>query len=812
MKSQRDIELEMYYGGIDRAQAMMGRAEEKGRASTNPYASGILSDFVLPIASALKIELDAKRAGPRHAAAALLCNLDLEAVSFLTVRATINLCMQGEPVNMRTVATAIGRAVHAELVLDQIAADNPELYHTLDRDLARRQSRDERHRLTVMRMQAEKNGIKLVEWPLGARQQVGLFLLGLLQGAGMVEIEALRYERGKYAPQGVTLSFSVMEQITSVKGFVSISMPMYGPCIELPKDWTTAYDGGYHTNELRRAHPCLIRHPLARSELYRNHSMPVVLDAVNALQRTPWAVNGRMLDVMVELSQTANVGEVAALADMPKPEQPEWLPQMLAPKETWPEEYQTEFKAWKRKMSEWHTQRKLAGIRFGRFAVAVRMARMYREYERLYFVYFADSRGRLYPTTTGINPQGSDMQKALIHFADGLPLDTPEAIRWFHVHGANKWGFDKATLAERQQWVVDRQDQIISFADDPLGNLGWREAGDPLQFLAWCFEYAAWVRDTDNSFVSRIPISMDGSCNGLQNLSALLRDEVGGQATNLTDNTVMEDIYRRVAEAATERMNSAPYKNAAKERIRLMWLAHGITRSFVKRAVMTTPYGVTKRSAIDYVVEDTLKRGEGPPFEQAERVLAASVLMDHAWPAIGDIVVKGVQCMEWLKKGARTVLKNLDPEREPIISWISPSGFPAAQSYYEESIHQIKTKIAGGMRLKMRCETEAPDADRHSSGFAPNFVHSLDAAHLHLTARAAQAAGIQGLAMIHDDYGTHAANSDKLYRIIREQFARMYSEHDPLADLMARYPCLVNPPAKGSLDIEEVKRSEFFFS
>lgn len=29
---------------------------------------------------------------------------------------------------------------------------------------------------------------------------------------------------------------------------------------------------------------------------------------------------------------------------------------------------------------------------------------------------------------------------------------------------------------------------------------------------------------------------MDGSCNGLQNLSALFRDEIGGQATNLTAN------------------------------------------------------------------------------------------------------------------------------------------------------------------------------------------------------------------------------------------------------------------------------------
>jgi DNA-directed RNA polymerase len=34
-------------------------------------------------------------------------------------------------------------------------------------------------------------------------------------------------------------------------------------------------------------------------------------------------------------------------------------------------------------------------------------------------------------------------------------------------------------------------------------------------------------------FVSHLPVAFDGSCNGLQNYSMMLRDEVGGAATNL---------------------------------------------------------------------------------------------------------------------------------------------------------------------------------------------------------------------------------------------------------------------------------------
>jgi len=66
--------------------------------------------------------------------------------------------------------------------------------------------------------------------------------------------------------------------------------------------------------------------------------------------------------------------------------------------------------------------------------------------------------------------------------------------------------------------------------------------------------------------------------------------------------------------------------------------------------------------------------------------------------------------------------------------------------------------------------------------------------------------------MIHDDYGTHAANSQRLYEIIRRQFVAMYDNNDPIADLCLRYSCLPKPPAKGTLDIREVLKSDFFFS
>ena len=91
-------------------------------------------------------------------------------------------------------------------------------------------------------------------------------------------------------------------------------------------------------------------------------------------------------------------------------------------------------------------------------------------------------------------------------------------------------------------------------------------------------------------------------------------------------------------------------------------------------------------------------------------------------------------------------------------------------------------------------------------------MHSLDAAHLHLTTADASRNGINALAMIHDDYGTHAADAQQLFEIIRKQFVAMYLACDPPAMLAEKYPCISPPPEKGQLDIMEVLESDFFFS
>ena len=814
LKTQREIEDHMYFGGIKRAEGSMNKAEDQGRAHQNPYAKELFREYVLPLAESIKSDTEAKRAGRRQAHVMLLSGLDPEAVSFLAIRTAVSNLLAAKPVNHHSLAYAMGSTVHNELVLSQLQHEAPELYRTLAQDFGRRMSKSERHRMTVFVMQAKKAGIDITKWDIGSREQVGFYLLGLLESAGLLVLGSELRKGYKYTHREVHLAPEVVERIDKIKAYVSVTMPIFGPCVEPPLDWDYEVVGGYHTHFMQRANRSLVHGRRSARMLGQTTNMPVVYAAVNALQRTAWAVNVRMLNTVLAVAKEFSTKEIVSLADTPAPAKPEWLKEdwTKAPKEEWPEPRLAEFKQWKRETTEWHTQRKLMGARYARFYSCTRTADMFKDYPAIYFVHFADSRGRLYPLTTGLSPQGSDLSKALIHFSKAKPLTDSNAVLWFHVQGANKWGFDKATLEERMAWVVERSDMLCTFADDPINNQGWLEAGDPLQFLAWCFEYAEFVRNPD-TFVSHLPISMDGSCNGLQNLSAMFRDEVGGAATNLTNNKVMRDIYADVAAAATKRL-AAMELTGDEATMRDKWIAHGISRKAVKRSVMTTPYGVTERTATLYVVDDYLRENLGPTFDPSEYRKAAQLLMSAVWPAIGDVVVKGREAMDWLRKSARTIMKERkkDDETSETIQWQTPSGFPACQDYYETEMHRINTWLHGPVKIAVYSETSEPDAARHANGLAPNFVHSLDAAHLHLTTADAWANGIDSLAMIHDDYGTHAADAQLLYDTLRKQFVAMYLAFDPAEAFAAKYPCVAAPPAKGALDIMDVLESKFFFS
>jgi DNA-directed RNA polymerase len=609
-----------------------------------------------------------------------------------------------------------------------------------------------------------------------------------------------------------------MEVIDSVKDLVEVTTPYHMPFVEQPKDWVAFNDGGYHTPEMRAYLPYCVNLQRSRTQIrdeYLSHPeyTEAVRATINKLQSVPWQVNREILGAIKEMAARGiDTDEIVHQAERPKPKQPLWLVEGMTKEDMTPEQL-AEFAEWKRRMRDWYEDMKLRGTKWGRFYTARRMADKFAEFDRIYFLYQADFRGRLYAITTGISPQGSDLSKALLRFANGKPLDTPEAVRWFKINIANKFGVDKVSYDDRVKWVDERHQFLVAMGNDYLGNRGWLEADCPLQALAACMEYARWTaaKEAGTVFLSHLPVGLDGSCNGLQHFSAMLRDEIGGKATNLLGGDKPNDIYGQVA-AVTQRKLESLDPAQLKERdvsICARWVAHGINRSIVKRSVMTLPYGSTRFSAADYIVKDYLNHGGCVEFTKAEYQAAGNFLSFHVWDSIGEVVVAARSAMDWLQRAAVSILRDSTRGQQMAnISWITPSGFRVFQVYDEYDLMVINSKLMGGVRIKVGVLGDSPALNSHKNGLSPNFVHSMDASHLHMCTMACPELD---LAMIHDDYGTHAADAQTLFTRIRETFVRMYEEHDPLAAFHSSYPFLPAVPARGSLDIREVLASPYFF-
>src|SRR5690606_11525700 len=104
---------------------------------------------------------------------------------------------------------------------------------------------------------------------------------------------------------------------------------------------------------------------------------------------------------------------------------------------------------------------------------------------------------RVYPISSWFSPQGHDLSRGLLEFADGKPIDR-EGARWLAIHGINSLGVTPEgarvaamTFDERIEWVISHSTDIVEAARNPTEVTWSAEADDPWQFLAFCMEWDA---------------------------------------------------------------------------------------------------------------------------------------------------------------------------------------------------------------------------------------------------------------------------------------------------------------------------------
>ena len=413
-----------------------------------------------------------------------------------------------------------------------------------------------------------------------------------------------------------------------------------------------------------------------------------------------------------------------------------------------------------------------------------------------YLTYNCDKRGRVF-AIPHLHYQREDHVRGLIRFANGLPLGR-DGLEWLEIHCANCEGStDKDAWSERLRWTrINRRRRIERIAADPKNTFHlWRDADKPFAFVAACRELsAAWQNPTQ--FKTYLPIGFDGSANGLQHLALLARDEEAARLVNLTGSDAPQDVYGVVADQVMLALKADNRDQALAWREILEPLDARQLRKLFKSPVMTYAYSVTDDGMADKIIEGyegVFKGVNWLPARGAALFLAKLVR----------------EACDQVLPGPARVMKNIQSlaeyctERDRILEWRTVTEFPVGNRYHWPDIKKVdltvdgvrvRPKVADGVTSKIKAQ-KARDAS------SPNFVHSLDAAHLARVVLTANEEDIKDVLTVHDSFACLAPKVRHFHQIIRREMLMLYCWYDPLGNL-----CLRNtdgpssPVGRGTLD------------
>ena len=814
--SQRhDAQLELEALSMEMGIARYNEAlQEHGNAGLPP-GQQLIKAAMQPMEEALKGWLKETAEGLASRSASVFYFIDqLAPVATTWITAHTVVSMLHERPSLAKAGLALASQMEAAVNIETIAKEHPRLAQRAAEKMSKQGSTS--NRMLFIRRAGALADVKVVHWDDSVRVRIGALLIQLFsESTGLVAIETVPIGQGRTSTL-VRPTESCREWLENSHARCELLAPVRMPMVSPPRDWTNPFNGGYLTPKLRQ--PLVKTRNRGYLTELKEWDMPWVYAAVNALQATEWAVNEPLYDTIKHLWEARSIlGGI--------PERTDGDPEL--PNKTWAEGETPEkeqLQAWKVEAAKvWEAHAKAASKRSQLVQKLYVAEKMMEHGNRFHYVYNMDWRGRLYPVAASLSPQGDDLSKSLLHFAQCVPLGTDGAY-WLAIHGANSFGIDKVSFEERIRWVEEHEELITETGRDPLSTVQWwgelKENGEPklespFCFVAFCIEWARLQAHVDSGkaqedFMSCLPVAFDGSCNGLQNFSAMLRDPVGGAATGLVPGERPADIYSEVARAAQAIIDrDAADPESEHHLVAQRWVGK-MSRRLAKRNTMTVPYGVTRRGMRDQLYKELEESRAVHRSEDAGYLSACN------YEAIGTVVVAARRAMDWLKEAAKVAASNELPVR-----WVTPAGLLVVQDYRVE-LGEMTNFVTLGRRFRLLIQKTGDKLNtrKQALGISPNYVHSLDAAHLMRTVLFCAQDGMEDFAMIHDSYGCHAGHATRLRDNLREAFVQQYSApvlqqfRDELAEqlpeeLREKLPPL---PEMGTLDLEQVRQSEYFFA
>ncbi len=720
-----------------------------------------------------------------------LCSDDADVITYIILTKTLNNIASGKT-STTNLATNISKGLMDMAGDKHIKEGDPKLYAYLGREF-RRATAKRKRMLIDKHISKLKNEDDVDTRALYLQSGVVLLKLIELSGANLFE-RVLVYDKHKHKKYIMRFSTNAQRIMSSID---STELAMYSiimkPLVVPPKPWTSRYNGGMYKLKTH-----LLTSSYATRKL-KERDITKILPVVNKMQETSWRVNHRMLTLISTIFETdLRIGKIPPYVVRT------WKDIVSRPKGRVSKE-------------EWHAFNKRRqevmidlDSEFGErleLLYAIGASRELLKYDKFWFAYQLDYRGRLYPMTSYLNLLKGKFVKSLLEFGEGQYLNT-DGKYWLSIHLANTYGLDKAPYNERLEWVIDNYDLINKVADDSLEwrNL-WENADSPYEFVAACQAYV----DALNGEKVYLPIQLDATCSGIQMYSGLLRDEVGGLSVNVIGHT-RQDIYQQVANKANSLFEANEYdpiisytksdgelcsvltETTAKS------LRGQVFRQLVKRPTMTVPYNVSRYGMSEQIYDELkILEEEGKAFWSGDTWVANRLLTTAIHTSIYSIV-------DGARKG-RDYLVALGKLWDEPARWYTPIyGFPVIQQTYKRKEKRIQTLYGV---LIIWIEGEKHDKRRQANQIAPNYIHCIDSTVLLGVVDRTEGS----IGTVHDCFLVPPNQGYEVQQHYKEAYVETM-EADPLRLIQQQLDPEgeVEFPEYGSLDLQDVYDSEYIIS
>lgn len=733
-----------------------------------------------------------------------------------------------------TLASKINTALHKNYIMMKLKQQHPKLYSYIEREYKKRGKGYIHSRKTKLgMMKASLNEEFLSKETLRVATQ--LIDLVLLSGCNLLQKRVIYVKKNR---QKTVLEFTdeAFQIILRNRETIALTYRKYPIFVIPPVDWSKMKGSmGYYSEDLYKGYAIKVWGSNRKLLLQFTDKKPMTryLDVLNKIQATKWRINKRVYEVIKKVMDE-NIVDYESARNNP----------YLVGGLPYNRSQRAEDYVDARDYGDIHTEGKYEGMPKDRDAykrwykateeqketilvnrskaislnLAMIDAREYLDEPSIYFSYQADFRGRIYPVQQHLNPQSKGEIKALLEFGEGVPIENKYQLRWFKIHGANCYGFDKESYDTRIAEIDKLTDSIKRVASDPIRYQDeWKSCDDPYRYLAWCFEYSDYLADPIG-FRSHISIGLDATCSGIQIYSGLLRDREGAEAVNVIGQT-RQDIYQKVADKVNHYLNAGSYPksivfrksdgttNTSPTIAEANSLKNKVSRKLTKRNTMTQPYSVTTYGMYQQLLEELNDmESSGKKMWVGDKWVVARLLTELNDRAIVDTVEGARVGQEFLKEVSRKVTK----EGRYIFYTTPIIGFPVIQKIHKVKIDRVRTELG---RLSLATQTDEIHSAKMANGIAPNFIHSIDATLLILTVE--KMVGCDSFHLVHDDYGVPINKVEELNTCVREAFVELF-EAKPLQQFVKQvYPDMKDEAEEimiNTLDLKEVYDSEYIFS